>query len=122
MAHVNSGAPSRVLLIGSQDTAGNITGVASGSSHTSVNCEGYTNPVIYITASAACSAGTVLIEERDRPQDSAGLIATVTLSSPFASAGGTYAYHLQTAAYGYVSARIGTSVTGAVVSAVLRMC
>ncbi len=119
---VSQGTPKRVLLVGSQNNAGIITGVASGGSHGSQNCEGYTCLVVYVIGSAALSAGTLLIEERDQPQDPPGLIASITLSSPFASAGGTYAYHLPVSAYGYVSARIGTSVTGGTVSAVLRAC
>ena len=121
MSVVSQGVPKRALLVGIADND-LITGVASGSSHASVNCEGYTNLVVYVQASAACSAGTLLIEERDRPQDAPGLVASITLSSPFSGAGGTYAYHLPVSAYGFVSARIGTSVTGALVSAVLRAC
>lgn len=122
MAVVSQGVPKRAVLVGIVTTPEVITGVASGGAWAPVNCEGYTNLVLYVKSDAACSAGTVLIEERDQPQDVPNLNATITLSAAFASAGGTYAYHLQTAAYGYVSARIGTTAVGGLVSVVLRAC
>lgn len=121
MSVTSPGAPLRAVLVGS-DTNGQIGGVASGSAHAPVNCAGYTNLVVYVKASAALSDGTLIIEERDLASDAAGQIASITLATPFASAGGTYAYHLQNAAYGYVNARIGTTVVGGTITAVLRAC
>lgn len=121
MSVVSQGVPIRSLQVGI-NTSGIETGVASGSQHAPVNCEGYRDIVLYVKGSAALSAGTVVIEERDKLEDTPGTIATITLSTPFASTGGTYAYHLQTACYGYVNARIGTSVVGGTLIVILRAC
>ncbi len=121
MSVTSGGGALRTVLVGTQDGA-ILTGVTSGSTHPPANCAGYTNLTVYVIATALCSAGTLIIEERDQGQDTPGTIATITLTSPFAAAGGTYAYHLPTACYGLISARIGTTVTGtgATVAAVLR--
>lgn len=121
MSVVSQGVPIRALQVGI-NTAGIETGVLTGSAHAPVNCEGYRDIVIYVKSDAACSAGTLVIEERDRLQDTAGTIATITLATPFAASGGTYAYHLQSACYGYVNCRIGTDSVGGNIIAVLRAC
>lgn len=121
MAAVSQGVPVRALLVGT-DTNGVITGVTSGSAHAPINCAAYPYLTVYVVAAAACSAGTLILEERDQPSDTPGTIATLNLASIFSAAGGTYAYHVPVSAFGYLSAKIGTTVTGtgATVYAVLR--
>src|SRR5262249_47552317 len=122
MSVVSQGTPKRVVLVGTPNVLGTtIAGVTSGSSTGPVNCEGYTCHTLYVVASAALSDGTLIIEERDQPQDVPGQVASITLSTPFASAGGTYAYHVfAPSAFGYLSARIGTTVVGGTIYVVLR--
>ncbi len=81
----------------------------------------YNYPVVYITGSAALSAGTLIIEESNAVDATVwSTVATVTLATPFASAGGVFAYHLPTAAYAYVKCRVGTTVVGGTISVELR--
>lgn len=123
MSASSPAGPLRALLVGT-NTAGVFSGVASGSSHGPIEIGSYQNLTLYVVASAALSAGTVIIEERDQPQDAPSVIDTITLATPFVSAGGTYAYHVGgpggSFAYGQISARIGTSVVGGTVYVVLR--
>ncbi len=119
MAGMSPAEPLRVVLVGSQNGVV-LTGAASGSAHTMVDCSSYPYLTLYVISTAALSAGTLILEERDQPQDVPGTIVTITLSTPFASTGGTYAYHITPSASGYISARIGTSAVGGLVAAVLR--
>lgn len=119
MAVTSPGGPLRAVLVGG-GTSDAPTGVTTGSDRAPVPMAGYTNAVVYVKSSAALSAGTLVIEEKDQASDISGTIATVDLATVFASAGGSYAYHLPNAEYGYLSARIGTTVVGGLVSAVLR--
>lgn len=122
MGAVAPHGPVRVLQVGSVDSNGTVTGVATGNAKAPLDCDGLTNITVYVKASAALSDGTVVIEERDVITDVAGTIATITLATPFASTGGTYAYHLQTACYGLVNARIGTDVVGGTIIVTMRAC
>ncbi len=86
------------------------------------NCSNYNNLTVYVEGSAALSAGTLIIEE-SRRLDELGTwsqIASVTLATPFASAGGEYANHLPVSAYAWVRCRIGTTVVGGTISVELR--
>ncbi len=118
MAAVSAGAPLRAVLVGSQRGAV-LTGVATGGGKP-VDCTPYTCVSIYLIATAALTAGTLVLEERDQPQDVPGIIVTVTLATPFASTGGTYVYHLAPSSYGWLSAKVGTDVEGGLVAVVLR--
>ncbi len=86
------------------------------------NCSNYNNLTVYIEGSAALSAGTLIIEESRRIEDTGtwSQIASVTLATPFASAGGEYANHLPVSSYGWVRCRIGTTVVGGTISVELR--
>lgn len=97
-----------------------IDGRTSGAGR--ADCSNYDNLTVYIEASAALSAGTLIIEESRRDSDTAAWsqIASVTLSSPFASAGGEYAYHLPVSSYAWVRGRIGTTVVGGTITVELR--
>ena len=119
MSASSPAAPLRAVLVGSQNGAV-LTGVASGAAHGPVDCSSYAYLTLYLASTAALTEGTVVLEERDQLQDTPGAIVTVTLATPFASAGGTYAYHVTPSAFGYISGKIGTTVVGGLVSAVLR--
>lgn len=116
---MSPGGPVRVVLFTNATTA------ANGSSQP-IDITGATTLTFYVKASAALSAGTLIFEERDQVSDVPSLIDTVTLATPFVSAGGTYAYHVGgpggSFCYGLISARIGTSVTGGTLTVVLRAC
>ena len=123
MAAASPGLPQRALVVG----AGSPTlpvGVATGAERAPVECSPYQNLTFYVVASAALTAGVITLEERDQPGDVPAVIDTITLATPFASAGGTYAYHVGgpggSFAYGYISARITTDVVGGLVYVVLR--
>ena len=121
MAAQSPASPMRAMLVGT-NTNGTEAGVLTGATHPPVKCDSYPYLTVYVKATAALSAGTLVIEERDQPGDVPGTIATITLSTPFASAGGTFAYHVTPGAFGYISARIGTDAVGGTVIAILRAC
>ncbi len=85
------------------------------------DCSNYNSLVVYIRGSAALSAGTLIIEESDDPNEALtwSQIGSVTLATPFAAAGGKFAYHPQVAAFGWVRCRIGTTVVGGTISVTL---
>ena len=120
MPGVSGASPLRTLLLGSQATDGTITGVTSGTSQ-GLAVEAYANVTIYVTASAALSAGTLIVEEADYDTDREmisnnwSVVATYTLSSVFSGAGGKAANHLPAASYNHVRVRIGTTVVGGTV-------
>ncbi len=99
-----------------------IDGLAASPSAGVIDCAGYEALTVYVTGSAALSAGVLIIEESPT-KGSTGTwsqIASVTLATPFASAGGEYATHLPLSAYAYVGARIGTSAVGGTITVELR--
>jgi hypothetical protein len=105
-------------------TAGNAGGTGPW-----INCRGFTNLTVYVAGSAALSAGTLIVEEASWDPTTevpfpgtASQITSVTLSSPFASAGGQYATHCPVSAYAWVRTRIGTSVVGGTISVDLEGC
>ncbi len=87
-----------------------------------VDCSNYNNLTVYIEGSAALSAGTLIIEESRRIDDTNtwSQIGSVTLATPFASAAGEYAYHAPISAYAFVRTRIGTSVVGGTITVEVR--
>ena len=98
-----------------------------------INCAPYPYVTVYVTASAALSAGTLIVEEADydplteSPYGGTwSTITTVTLSSVFGSAGGQSAIHIGGPgggyAYAFLRVRIGTTVVGGTLAAVLRAC
>jgi hypothetical protein len=119
MAVTSPGGPQRAVLVGA-GTNDAPTGVTTGAARSPVPVAGFVYHVVYVKATAALSAGTLVIDERDQPGDVPGAIATLNLASIFSGGGGTYAYHLPVSAYGYLSAHIGTTVVDGLVSAVLR--
>lgn len=83
-----------------------------------VDCSNYNNITVYTEADSALSAGTLIIEESRRigETNAWSQVASVTLATPFASAGGQYGYHLPVSAYAFVRTRIGTSVVGGTIT------
>lgn len=116
MSAVNPTGPVRVVALNA---------VASGTS-IPIEAGARLNWTAYIKGSAALSAGTLLVEEADFDPSNDTVPATwstvvsVTLATPFASAGGQYANHLPAATYSYLRARVGTSVTGGTITVVLK--
>lgn len=116
-------------MLGTLDpTTSLIVGVASGTS-VPKNCRGVTDLVLYMTSSAALSAGTVIVEEATWDDLTEKIysgtwsqIASYTMSSVFASAGGQSGQHLPVSAYSHVRVRIGTTLVGGLLSAVLEGC
>ncbi len=107
------------------------TAGTTGSSNP-IDCSPYPYITVYLKSSAALSAGTVIIEEADYDPRSEvvpaswSTISTLTLSSVFASAGGQAAVHIGGPgggyAYAFLRVRIGTTVVGGTLAAVLRAC
>lgn len=100
-----------------------LSGVTTGTGP-SILVRGYPSLTLYITGSAALSAGTLILEESDDPAYAGtwSAMSSTTLATPFASAGGKYAVHLQQSASAYVRARIGTNVVGGTVDAAIEGC
>lgn len=132
MAVTNPGGPLNAPLLGTFNADGTITGVASGTSQ-SIDAQGYANLTVYAYASAAISAGTLIVEEAYKhpstqalPTGTYSQVTSVTLSSPFSAAGGWVAIHLGGPggqyAYDYVRVRIGTAVEGGTLAAALVGC
>ncbi len=116
MSAVSSAGPLRAVLFPAGTTGVSIP----------IPADGRLNWTFYLTASAALSAGTFVIEECDyNPQVNTvpatwSQVASVTLATPFASTGGVYAYHLQQACYGYLRGRIGTTAVGGTLTASVK--
>ncbi len=94
-----------------------LSGATTGTSPV-VCIGGYTAPAITITASAALSAGTLVVEESDDPNYAGtwSTIETVDLASLFASAGGKQMRHYDVANYSFLRVRVGTTVAGGTIS------
>lgn len=118
MAGVSAARPLRVPLFRASTTA------ANGTSHW-IKVQGYSYLTVYLTTHGNPGAGTCVIEEADYDPDvdmAPGFTAsTITTVDVDASVGtdGQYAYHLPVAAYSYVRARIGTTVTVATLDGTL---
>ncbi len=130
MAASSPAGPVRALLLGTLGSNSLRTGVTLGISQPFAMAP-YQNLTFYVRGSAALSAGTLIFEEADwdplTEKIFAGTwstIATLTLSSVFASAGGEAAYHVGgpggSYCYAFVRARIGTTVVGGTVTVVAR--
>lgn len=107
--HTNPGAPFRMAQI-----AASTAGISQPK-----DCRGYEHLTVYLTASAALSAGTLIVEEASWDPMAEAIytgtwsqIASYTLSSVFASTGGQSAQHLPVTHYANVRTRIGTTVVG----------
>ncbi len=87
-----------------------------------VDCSNYNYVTVIIEGSAALSAGTLIIEESRRIDETGtwSQIGSVTLATPFASAGGQFGYHLSISAYPFIRTRIGTTVVGGTITVEVR--
>lgn len=119
-------SPLRARLLGTLNTDSTITGVTTGTSQ-GIPVAPYENFTVYVFASDALSAGVLLVEEADYDQQQTtpysgtwSQVSSTTLSSTFAAAGGQVGIHLPAGAYGYLRVRIGTTVVGGTITAVLR--
>ncbi len=128
MAAATSGAPFRALLLGVQNEDGTITGVASGTSQ-GHDCSSYPYLAIVLDSSAALSSGTLIAEEADYDPDRQVIysgtwsqIASYTLSSVFASAGGQAIQHLQPSRYPFVRVRLSVAAVGGLLKVGLIGC
>lgn len=86
--------------------------VTAGTGNWCAVCGGPISLAITTTMIGSVSAGTILIEETDDPQD--GSIGTMSLLSTITAAAGPgkLVTHLPAATYGYVRARISAAITG----------
>jgi hypothetical protein len=88
-----------------------------------INVQGWTHLVAYFSTDGNPGAGTCVIEEIDDPDTQSALTASaITTVDIDVSVGtdGVFAYHFPVSAYGWIRARIATSVTVATLSVVLR--
>lgn len=97
------------------------TGVMTGTG-VPVEVKAYTSPSTEITASAALSDGTLIIEESSDPLYAGtwSQIESVTLSSVFSGAGGKSVRHHPQSSYGYIRTRVGTTVAGGTISTIVQ--
>jgi hypothetical protein len=90
-----------------------------------INVQGYRWITFYFKTTGNPGAGTCLIEECDYDPNTAGpgtfTASSITTVDIDVSVGtdGQYAYHLPVAAYSFLRARIGTSVTVATLDVVM---
>lgn len=94
-----------------------LSGATTGTSQI-VPINAFTSLDVTITATAALSAGTLLVEESDDPGYAGtwSLIENVNLASVFASAGGKSVRHYANSSYQFVRTRIGTTAVGGTIS------
>ncbi len=94
-----------------------LSGATTGTSEP-VDVNAFLSLAVTITATAALSAGTLIVEESDDPLYAGtwSTIATENLATIFASGGGKSVRHYPNSAYGYVRTRIGTTVVGGQIS------
>lgn len=110
----NVGA-SRVLLLGTENADGSVTGVTTG---TSIYVERVGAGIlsIFLRSVGTTSGGTILIEEADwgpleAPYSGTWSQIASVLASSFTGSGQT-AVHVTNSAYGYVRVRISSAITG----------
>lgn len=105
----------RILLLGTENSDGTVTGVTIGTSQP-INCEGRGYITIYFRSVGTTSGGTVLVEEADYGDKEGGYTgtwsATVTQSASGFTGTVQLANHLGAAAYGYLRVRISATITG----------
>ena len=92
-------------------------------------CQGYPHLAVTVEASAALSAGVLVVEEASYnpsqtvPYGGAWSVArTYNLASLFPSAGGQYTDHLPVAAYPNLRVRFTTPASGGTVGVTLEGC
>ena len=93
-----------------------LSGATTGTSP-AVAIGGYTAPAITITATAALSAGTLIVEESDDAnyQGTWSQIEAIDLPSLF-TASGKAVRHYDVANYTFLRVRVGTTVSGGTIS------
>ncbi len=108
-------AASRMVLLGTDNDDGTVTGVTTGTS-VPVNRAGVGILSIYLRSIGTTSGGTILIEEAEwGPNEHVysgtwSVIATVSASAFTGTA--QQAYHVTNCAYGFVRVRISSTITG----------
>ncbi len=91
-----------------------------------VDVSHYSNITLYLKGAGTISAGTLIVEEADYVGATTDVWSDITGSVPIdcteVSGGEQKAYQVPIGAYGYLRARIGTSIAGAggSISVVLR--
>lgn len=108
-------SPSRVLLLGTENAAGTVTGVTAGTSQPiSQPADGVR--VFYFRSEGVTSGGTILIEEADwgpLTDPYSGTWSTVqSVSASSFTGSAQIAVHITDAAYGFLRVRISSAITG----------
>lgn len=108
-------ANSRVLLLGTENNDGTLTGVTSGQSmpqHVPYD----SLRTFFLTSVGVTSGGTILIEEADYPEKELiyngtwGVLQTISASA--IGTNSTLPVHIMQTAYAYVRVRISSAITG----------
>ena len=119
-------APQRVLLLGTENADGTITGVTATQSSKPVPLDGRGKITVYLRSVGTTSGGTVIIEEADwGPLESIYSGTWTQLLSQAANGftgGAQLAYHVPPdVEMGYIRVRISSTITGGgAITAVLR--
>jgi hypothetical protein len=109
-------APQRILLLGTENADGTVTGVSALGASQPVFLPLFGIASVYLRSVGTTSGGTVLIEEADwGPLESTytgtwSVVATISASA--FSGGVQQAYHIANSAYRYVRVRISSAITG----------
>lgn len=108
-------APSRILLLGTENADGTIAGVTTGASQ-AINAPDLSLRTVYLTSIGTTSGGTILIEEADWADKSAPFSGTWSQVQSIAASsftgGAQVAVHITPCAYGFLRVRISSPITG----------
>lgn len=106
----------RILLLGTENADGSVTGVTATASSRPIDCDGRGYITIFFRSVGATTGGTVLVEEADwGPLENpySGTWSTVYSQAANGFTGTVeLAYHLPVAAYGQLRVRISSTITG----------
>ncbi len=108
--------PRRVLLLGTENSDGSVTGVTATIASQPIFAEGRGLETIFLRSVGTTSGGTVLVEEADwGPLETPYSGTWSTLQTILASAftgGAQLAYHPPVGSFRYIRVRISSAITG----------
>lgn len=111
-----SATNSRVLLLGTENADGTVTGLTTGTSRFIDGSKDSGIRSFFFTSVGTTSGGTILIEEADwadtTPPYSGTWSQIASISASTFTGGAQLAYHVGDSAYAYVRVRISSAITG----------
>ena len=108
--------PRRVLLLGTENSDGSVTGVTATQASQYIFAEGRGLETIYLRSVGTTSGGTVLVEEADwgplEPPYSGTWSTLQTILASAFTGGVQLAYHPPVGSFRYIRVRISSAITG----------